>query len=1186
MVGSSIGVYRIGAKLGAGGMGEVYLAHDPRLERRVAVKLLPVHLASDPTARERFRREAIAAAALDHPFICKIFEIGEEAGQLHIVMEYIAGETLESRLSGGPLPTVEALRVAAEIAEALEEAHHHRFVHRDLKPANIMLTTQGRVKVMDFGLAKRFASTLLPGERDATVQSEGQLTHHGMIVGTPNHMSPEQIRGESLDQRSDLFSFGILLCQLLGCPHPFRKPAVAETMAAILREPPVLTGDLPAGLMLIVRRLLAKAPADRYQTMAEVRADLAKVLSAPVVEPHVARRLPVIGREAERAELLRALDRALAGKGALLLLGGEPGIGKTHLTSAVLDEARRRGCFAVTGHCYEGEGAASYMPFIEMLEYSARVAPPDGFRTTLGGDAPEIARLMPELRSRYPDIPAPLDLPPERQRRFLFNAYRNFVERSARLTPIVAVFEDLHWADEPTLQLLLHVTQTASTVPMLLIGTYRDVELDVNRPFADALETLTRQKLASRLSLRRLAPAGVESMLAAMSGHPPPPGLVRAIFDETEGNPFFVEEVYRHLAEEGKLFDERGHWLPSLRVDLLEVPEGVRLVIGKRLKRLRDESRRVLATAAVIGRGFSLALLEALESSRPDAALEAIEEAERAHLVQCVGGGRDPRYQFVHELVRQTLAEGLSLPRRQRLHARIAAVMENAWAASLDKHAQAIAHHLCQAGAAVDSSKTVAFLIRAAHNASRSAAHEDALASLDNALSLLDSDTGASVAELHQLRGDVLRTLGRRAEGVAAYEAACDAFLADGREVRAAAALQRAVMIEGWAGRRSAAVMLARRGLALLGEREPELRGSMMAVLGSMLSTDSRVEEALAVVRELDRLNVEDAAMFIVRAHVHHHAGLMHQAERDSVRACAAAKQSGDPWVEVEAAATRMVTAMYRAGTVSPEDHWVRRRAEEIGNFQAYWMTTIAEAVGMFLRGEFQAAMAAFAESAASAEQIQFDWRYFNYTYLGCVYDALERLEEMEAAFARAGSCAPATDFSIRIAPAALFRALAVRGDRRAWEVLRDPRLQFATPGQHNTSGAYTASALAAEAFAALGRTAESAALLPVLEQALDNGFELNPTGVTRFAAAIAATSAREWSRAEEHCQSAIQLIEQRAFRRFQPDARAAYASLLVARGESAQARVLWSEAIRLYEDLGMPGYARRSRERLAQLQQ
>jgi len=197
------------------------------------------------------------------------------------------------------------------------------------------------------------------------------------------------------------------------------------------------------------------------------------------------------------------MEEALSGRGSLILIGGEPGIGKTHLASALLDAGRLRGAFAVSGHCYEMEGSPPYVPFIEMLEHSARSVPLDTFRYALGDDAPEVAKLMPELWRMFPDIPPALVLPPEQQRRFLFNACREFVERLARLTPIVALFEDLQWADEPTL-LLQHLAQAVAEMPMLVIGTYRDVDLEVGRPCAKMLESLSRQKLGTRILLRRL----------------------------------------------------------------------------------------------------------------------------------------------------------------------------------------------------------------------------------------------------------------------------------------------------------------------------------------------------------------------------------------------------------------------------------------------------------------------------------------------------------------------------------------------------------------------------------------------------------------------------------------------------------------------------------------------------------
>ena len=271
--GTRFGPYEILDPIGEGGMGVVYRARDPRLDRQVAIKLLPPGMAADREARERLRFEAMAAAALDHPFICKIFEIGEHEDAVFLVMEYIVGETLTHRLRKNQLSFPETLRLAGEIAEALQAAHAGGILHRDLKPSNIMLTRQGHVKIMDFGLAKRIADR--PSTNDVTVDiAAPQFTAPGTILGTPDYMSPEQVKGQPLDVRSDLFSFGVILAEMVGGRHPFRKASTVETLSAVLRDPPHLTTDMPQSMTVLLQRLLAKSAEDRYGSVAEARAHL------------------------------------------------------------------------------------------------------------------------------------------------------------------------------------------------------------------------------------------------------------------------------------------------------------------------------------------------------------------------------------------------------------------------------------------------------------------------------------------------------------------------------------------------------------------------------------------------------------------------------------------------------------------------------------------------------------------------------------------------------------------------------------------------------------------------------------------------------------------------------------------------------------------------------------------------
>jgi class 3 adenylate cyclase/tetratricopeptide (TPR) repeat protein/tRNA A-37 threonylcarbamoyl transferase component Bud32 len=266
--------YKILEKLGQGGMGEVFLALDTRLNRKVALKFLSQEFRDDPQARKRLLREASSAATLDHPFICKIYEAVDEDDHAFIAMEYVEGRTLAEKVAGGPLPLKDLLGVAMEIAEALEVAHDHGIVHRDLKPANIMLGRGGHIKVMDFGLAKQARPLAGMDLENATSTA---LTEVGAVVGTLDYMSPEQLRGEEVDARADIFSFGIILCEMLTGRNPLHKPSKMETASAILSDLPVSLQQSDVShpfLNHIVQKMLEKKPDNRYQSIKDLLADL------------------------------------------------------------------------------------------------------------------------------------------------------------------------------------------------------------------------------------------------------------------------------------------------------------------------------------------------------------------------------------------------------------------------------------------------------------------------------------------------------------------------------------------------------------------------------------------------------------------------------------------------------------------------------------------------------------------------------------------------------------------------------------------------------------------------------------------------------------------------------------------------------------------------------------------------
>lgn len=277
-LGQLIAQYRITSLIGMGGMGKVYLAEDTRLKRNVALKVLPMGTARDEVARKRLIREAQSAAALDHPNICAIHEVGEAEGTTYIAMQYVAGETLDVLLTRRQLTCDESLAFAAQMADALAEAHSRNVIHRDIKPANLMVTTRGQIKILDFGLAKILTDR---GMLDTEAETQSLVTEAGTIVGTVPYMSPEQVKGEQLDVRSDIFSFGAVVYEMFSGKQPFQAKTAAEIISAILTKQPVSLASysivLPPGLDELLRKCLEKDRGQRYKTMREVAMGLETV---------------------------------------------------------------------------------------------------------------------------------------------------------------------------------------------------------------------------------------------------------------------------------------------------------------------------------------------------------------------------------------------------------------------------------------------------------------------------------------------------------------------------------------------------------------------------------------------------------------------------------------------------------------------------------------------------------------------------------------------------------------------------------------------------------------------------------------------------------------------------------------------------------------------------------------------
>ena len=641
------GRYQVKEFLGEGGKKLVYLAHDGTLDREVAFALIKTE-GLDETSRTRITHEAQAMGRLGaHPHIVTVFELGDHEGQPYIVSELMGGGDVEGVIEDADdhgLPLEQAVELAKAPCRGLEFAHSKGIVHRDLKPGNVMLTADGIAKIGDFGLA--------------VATGRSRLTQEGMMVGTVSYMPPEQAMGGEVTTQADLYSLGAMLYEMVTGRPPFVGDDSVAIIGQHLNTPPVAptwhNPDVPPALETLVLRLLEKDPTSRPASAADVLEALQAIdvgadlrvrpggeegahTGAPLqgrpTGPDPTYRHTFVGREAELRQLHTAFDNAMSGEGSLVMVVGEPGIGKTSLCGQLDTYATLRGGKTLVGHCYE-EGSLSlpYLAFVEAMRTYVLERDAAGLKSDLGSGASEVARIVSELRQRLDVEPSdPGD--PEQDRYRLLQSVTSFLTNAASVQPLVIVLEDLHDADSGTLDMLTHVSRNLSGARLMLIGTYRDVEVDRSHPLSGVLAELRRVAHFDRIGLRGLTADEVQRMMGSIAGHDVPWGISEAVFRQTEGNPLFVQEVLRYMVEEGML--AHRHDGPARQTPPeMRIPEGLTDVIGKRLSRLSTEANSVLSTAAVIGRDFRLDVLQQVAGLSEDDLFAALEEAQAAAVIE------------------------------------------------------------------------------------------------------------------------------------------------------------------------------------------------------------------------------------------------------------------------------------------------------------------------------------------------------------------------------------------------------------------------------------------------------------------------------------------------------------------------------------------------------------------------
>jgi tetratricopeptide (TPR) repeat protein len=471
------------------------------------------------------------------------------------------------------------------------------------------------------------------------------------------------------------------------------------------------------------------------------------VMASEVQVPAVSSALPLppvvsqpaawalVGRDAEWERLLVAWKEATVGTRRVVLVGGEPGIGKTRLASELARRAHDEGGVVLAGRCDDGLGVP-YQPFVEVLGHLVRHAPDDRVGSMLGHQAGELVRVLPEIATRVPDLPPPTQSDPESEQYRFFDAVLSALTACSREGPVLVVIDDLHWAARPTLLLLRHLVRNLLEVPILVVGTYRDTDLDRTHPLAELLPDLRRETGVERIPLKGLTNEGVEAFVVAASGQDledQSRALAAAVHAETEGNPFFVGEVLRHLSESGAIYRRDGRWTSDLAADQLGIPEGIREVVGRRVSALSETANRVLSLAAVAGAAFDPDVVGVAGGIEEDELLDALDEAVRRGLVVEAGSG----YRFSHALVRSVLYDEQSAARRTRAHGKVGAAIEDIHADELDAHLGELAHHFAASGA--DTDKAVDYARGAGRHAMAALAYHDALGFFEQAQELLDN---------------------------------------------------------------------------------------------------------------------------------------------------------------------------------------------------------------------------------------------------------------------------------------------------------------------------------------------------------------------------------------------------------------------------------------------------------------
>ena len=627
--------------------------------------------------------------------------------------------------------------------------------------------------------------------------------------------------------------------------------------------------ELPDRLKPLASRNALEVSDNRFRSDVE---RLIETLEAPnqdrpadtvFLEPAPPASSTFVGRQREMAELRAALDAAMVGRGQMVMLSGEPGIGKTRLAQELASRAESLGAQVMWGWCYEHAGAPPYWPFVQPIRAYIESADPRQLSSQMGSGGAAIAEILPELREKLPDLGQPANVEPEQARFRLFDSLATFLKNAAQSQPLLFVVDDLQWADSATLLMLEFLVREIAASPVLVLGTYRDAEVTASHPLSQTLGNLVRERHYRRVQLGGLTQQEVGEFVEGRKGVNLPNDILLTIHSRTDGNPMFVNEVVE-LIDPGQMTENRA-WTEV-------IPDGVRDAIGSRLSRLSETCKQVLGNASVIGREFDLNLLMTLDPDvGADGVLGALDEALEAKVIEDMPSAVG-RYQFGHGLVQQALYTEMSSIRRLRAHANIGESLEQMHGSNLEVHAAELARHFAEAESVLGSEKLARYSLMAGERALATYGYEDALAHFQTGLVARDlAVTGsgppideesasmmfglakaqAATFERHQL-GEVFGTLSRAFEYYFETGNAHLAVAAAGFPIAPAG-----VLIPGFAHLLARALTLVPEDSHEAGRLLSRYGGILGAAEGDYAGAQQALERALAIARREEDVPLE-----------------------------------------------------------------------------------------------------------------------------------------------------------------------------------------------------------------------------------------------------------------------------------------------------------------------------------------